>query len=398
MQCEVSEGIVLLGDPHLGKGLSKGISSPGVMNSRITDQINLLDWVLEQAIAKLAGHIVITGDVFEDTKPHHSLIALFIAWCKRCEANDIQVHIIQGNHDMLRTGLLNTSSLDVIIESDMPTTSVYKDVATIFIGTAAITLIPFRDRKFFNLNSNAEAVVKMSDLIAYELASIPSYYRKILVGHLAIEGAIYIGDEVDDVANELICPLSMFAGYDYVWMGHIHKQQVIQERTKTQPHIAHIGSMDISDFGETNETKVIIHIDNTIDTITLPTRAFKKIAVSIPADVKDGTQYVIDQLATMDDVSNSILRVEIQLASSETLPIDRGLIEKHLYTNNAFNVSGITQSKAMASVKKQENKLTTTMDVASSIKTWIITRLPEEKQQAVLELALDCHSKWKEAQ
>ena len=40
-----------------------------------------------------------------------------------------------------------------------------------------------------------------------------------MVGHLAIEGSLFVGDEVDDVANELFCELAMFEGYDCVWIG-----------------------------------------------------------------------------------------------------------------------------------------------------------------------------------
>ena len=390
--------LLIIPDPHLGKGLNLGkVGIGNQMNSRLADQLGLLDWILTQAIARAIDHIIITGDVFDEVKPSPSLIALFIAWLKRCESNDIHVHIIQGNHDMLRSGMNNSSSLDVIIESDMPNVSVYKDITTIFIEGTAITLVPFRDRKFFNLNSCTEALNQVASILAYELASIPSHYRKILIGHLAIEGAIYIGDEVDDVANELICPLSMFAGYDYVWMGHIHKHQTLQSKTATRPLIAHVGSMDISDFGEIDETKVIITIDDAIETITLPTRALKKVPISIPADIKDGTQFVIEQLAMLTNLSGSIIRVEIHIASPETLPIDRNAIEKALYASNVFNVSNITQNKVPTTVKKKEAALTTSMDVPSSIKTWITSKVPDTKQADTLTLALDCNREMQEA-
>jgi exonuclease SbcD len=389
---------LIVPDIHIGKSLSLGrVSIGSQMNSRLTDQLALLDWILAHAIARAINHIIITGDVFDDVKPAPYLLALFISWLKKCEANDIHVHIIQGNHDMLRTGTNNASSLDVIIEADLPTVSVYKDITTIFVGTTAITLVPFRDRKFFNLDSNSAALDYVSNILAYELASIPSHYRKILVGHLAIEGAIYIGDEVDDVANELICPLDMFAGYDYVWMGHIHKHQTLQTKTANRPLIAHVGSMDISDFGEVGESKVIITIDEIIETITLPTRVLMKAPIVIPADIKDGTQFVIDQLAAISNLSNAIVRVEIQISSPETLPLDRNAIEKVLYTAGVFNVSGILQSKTTTTVKKKEAALTTSMDVPSSIKTWITSKVPEAMQEAALTVSIDCHREMLEA-
>jgi DNA repair exonuclease SbcCD nuclease subunit len=386
---------VILGDPHVGKNLAQGRAGIGsVLNSRIVDQLDLLDWTLEQTLCRGGHHIIITGDIFEDTKPAPYLLALFISWLKKCEDNGIQVHIIQGNHDMLRTGMQNTSSLDVIIESDLPNVSVYKDITTVFIDDTAFTFVPFRDRKFFGMNSNAEAVSHLSNIIAYELASIPNEYRKVLIGHLAIEGSMFVGDEVDDVANELFCPLSMFAGYDYVWMGHVHKPQVMQTKTASRPHVAHIGSMDISNFKEVDEEKILVLLDDGFQTLPLPTRPLKKIAITVPADTKNPTQFVIDQVSKVD-LSRSITKIEVQFAAPDLLPIDRDTLEKHLYSKGTFNVSGITQSKTPSIIKKDDT-LNTTMSIPASIKTWIETHIQEDKQAAALELALDCYREYEE--
>ncbi|MDR9826287.1 hypothetical protein RCJ22_11765, partial [Vibrio sp. FNV 38] len=143
----------------------------------------------------------------------------------------------------------------------------------------------------------------------YELASIPLTYKKILVGHLAIEGSIPVGDEIDDMANELFCPLDMFNGYDYVWMGHVHKPQVMK---KTNPRIEHVGSMDLSNFGETDQKKYIVIVDcfshdKDFEIEYLPTRPLKKLTVTVPKDTEDTTAYVLDELKKLDgDFNRSI--------------------------------------------------------------------------------------------
>ena len=147
------------------------------------------------------------------------------------------------------------------------------------IGSSAFTIAPFRDRKSFGSPSNSEAINILRETFTYELASIPITYKKIMIGHLAIEGSIPVGDEIDDMANELFCPLDMFNGYDYVWMGHVHKPQIMK---KSNPYIAHIGSMDISNFGETDQKKyiVIINCDSGVkdfDIEYLPTRPLVKL-------------------------------------------------------------------------------------------------------------------------
>ena len=182
---------ILLGNPHIGKNMSQGKAGIGNnLNSRVADQFSLLEHVLERALENEADHIIITGDCFEDQKPHPSLIAMFIAWLKKCQAYHIHVYIILGNHDMLRSGSNFTSSLDIISEAELDNISVYKNTNTIIIGTSAFTLMPFRDRKSFAVASNAEAISILRDSLTYELACIPSTYKKILVGHLAIDGSI----------------------------------------------------------------------------------------------------------------------------------------------------------------------------------------------------------------
>lgn len=226
---------IILGDVHLGKSMAIGkVGLGSALNSRIADQLNLLDWTLDQAIEHNADHIIITGDIFEEPKPSPLLITLFIAWLKKCQAHEVYVHIIMGNHDILRSGNVYTSPLDIISEVELENVNIYKNINSICIDSTAFTFLPFRDRKSFNVNSNTQAIKLLQESLVYELAGIPATYKKILVGHLAIEGSIPVGDEIDDLTNELFCPVNMFTGYDYVWMGHVHKPQVM---SKT-PYIA----------------------------------------------------------------------------------------------------------------------------------------------------------------
>jgi exonuclease SbcD len=389
---------IILGDPHVGKGLSIGKSGIGAtLNSRIVDQLNLLDWTLERAIEYHVDHIIITGDVFEDPKPLPSLITHFIAWLKKCQVYGIHVHIVMGNHDVFRNGFVYNSTLDIISEVDLDNVDVYKDINTITIGTTAFTLVPYRDRKAFSVPSNAEAIALVRDSLVYELAAIPITYRKVLIGHLAIEGSIPVGDEIDDLTNELFCPLDMFQGYDYVWMGHVHKPQVMQ---KANPYIAHIGSMDISNFGETDHKKHIVIFncdeDNGWIAEDLPTRQLKKVAITVPKDTEDTTAYVLDELKKLGSVDKAIVRVEIGLGAPELTSVNKSTIEKYLSSQGAFNITGISESRKLALIKKDiNNTIDTKMDVPAAIKTYGQTYVPDKERPAFIELAMEIHNLYK---
>lgn len=389
---------IILGDVHLGKGTNIGKGGVGsTLNSRIVDQLNLLDWTLDRAVENHADHIIITGDVFEEPRPHPGLITLFIAWLKKCQVYHVNVHIIVGNHDILRNGLVSTSPLDIVSEVELEGISVYKDINTIILGTTAFTLVPFRDRKSFSVNSNAEAISLVRNSLVYELASIPTTYRKVLIGHLAIEGSIPIGDEIDDLTNELFCPLDMFQGYDYVWMGHVHKPQVMK---KKDPFIAHIGSMDISNFGETDHAKHIV-IFNCEETDTwskefLPTRPLQKIAISVPKDIEDTTAYVLDEIKKAGVQDKAIVKVEVSLTSPELKSINKSTIEKYLTGHGAFNVNAIYESKKVNLIKKDNtNNIDSKMDVVAAIKTYAKTYVDDDLRSSFIELAMDIHNIYK---
>lgn len=388
---------IILGDIHLGKGVNLGKSNIGAgLNSRVEDQLNLLDWTLEKAVESMAGHIIITGDVFEEPKPHPSLITLFISWLKKCQAYNIHTHIILGNHDILRSGFVYSSPLDIVTEVDLESVSIYKQIDTILIGASSFTFVPFRDRKSFASKTNLEALEILKQSLIYELAGSPVTYKKILVGHLAIEGSIPIGDEIDDLTNEIFCPISMFNGFDYVWMGHVHKPQIMN---KVNPFIAHIGSMDISNFGETDHKKHIVIVDcdaHSYEIEYLPTRSLKKILINVPKGTDDTTKFVLDKLESMDGIDKSIVRLDLVLDDPELKSVNKSIIDKSLLKLGAFNVSGISESKKSSIIKKDTNNtINTNMDVVSAIKAFAKSQIEESKQSDFINLAVNIVNKFK---
>lgn len=391
---------LILGDIHLGKSQTIGKNNIGTnLNSRVADQLNILDWVLDQSIASESDNIILTGDIWEEPKPNINLITNFISWLKKCELHNINVHIISGNHDVLRTGYIYTSPLDIISEAEISNVHIYKDIDTINIGKTYFTFMPFRDRKSLGAQTISEALNILSNTLNYELSIIPATYQKIVVGHLAIEGSIPIGDEIDDISNELLCPLNMFNGYDYVWMGHVHNPQVLK---KENPYISHIGSMDISNFGETDHKKIIVIVDcekklKSFETKNIPTRSLKKISVSVPKDVEDSTDYVLKEIDKIKkELKNSIVKVDVSLSDSELKSVNKGVIEKFLSENGTFNICGISESKKLNLIKKDDSKsIDTKVDIISAIRKYSDLYIDEKNREKFIEMCTDIYSVYK---
>jgi exonuclease SbcD len=382
---------LILGDCHIGKGLS--IGRPGIgssLNSRVADQFNILEWTLERAIEFYASNIILTGDVFDDPKPHPQLISMFISWLKKCTDNDINVHIIAGNHDVLRSGQFYVSALDIISSFDMDGVFIYKYMSTLHTPGASFTLMPFRDRRSFNTDSNAAAIKIMQDKMPYELSGIDLSHAKIVIGHLAIEGSIPVGDEIDDMTNELFCPVSMFKGYDYTWMGHVHKPQTM---SKT-PFVAHIGSMDLSDFGEADHRKLIVVFNpknsNPYKYLEIPTRPLNQISVSVPASITDTTSYVIKELNNKRlDLTKSIVRLNVSLDSSDTVNMDRTTIEKCLNDLGAFHICRINEERKITPIKKSAatDGIDSTVNESTAIKMYADANVDEHMKNDFVALA-----------
>jgi DNA repair exonuclease SbcCD nuclease subunit len=234
------------------------------------------------------------------------------------------------------------------------------------------------------------------------LADIPNNYDRVLVGHLALEGSLFVGDEIDDYANELMCPLDMFTGYDYVWMGHVHKPQV---RSK-KPYVAHIGSLDISDFGETDHQKILVLYNPELSTkfieIPVPSRPLRKVNISVPTQT-EALPYIVEQLNTIHETSSfkdAIVRVEIKLSDAEAKNTNRSIIEKTIYDLGAFYICNISETRNITVVPiNKQSTVENTINPKAAIKLWSEQyKFDSEEDKiayinAAIEIITDCSTK-----
>jgi DNA repair exonuclease SbcCD nuclease subunit len=401
---------LILGDIHLGKGTSIGKSAElGHLNSRIQDQIDLLDWAFDKCQETKTKLIAITGDVYQDFRPHPAVIGIFMRWLKKCERDGIEVHIVMGNHDILRSGQYVVSALDLVSELEMDYATVYKNFTRLELDDFTIVFVPFRDKRMYESKTKDESIIALTAELA-KVIEEPSSKTKVAIGHLAFEGSIPIGDEISDTMNELYVPPEMFEWFDFVWMGHIHHPQVIQHHN---PYAAHIGSLDRSDFSksEVDNNKIAILLDseskNKFIEIQLPTRALRPVKIDIPPG-KDSTEFVINELCLMSkrlDFKGSITRLEIQLNGAELENVDRDKVESYLKNNlEVHHICGFTEMRCISAIQiDPEDVFDNTMEIDQSINKWADTRKNifdndserEEFKKAAHEIRLEYEDKYR---
>jgi exonuclease SbcD len=372
---------LILGDLHLGKSISIGKSAElGQLNSRIQDQVDLLDWAFEQCKTDDIKVIAVTGDVYQDFRPHPAVIGIFMRWLKKCERAGIQVHVVMGNHDILRSGQYVVSALDLVSELEMEGATVHKNFGRLELDDFTIVFIPFRDKRMYDVKTKDEAVLAISNELA-KVISEPSDKIKVAIGHLAFDGSIPVGDEVSDNMNELFISPEMLSWFDFAWMGHIHHPQVIQHHN---PYAAHVGSLDRSDFSrsEVENDKIAIvldskHPDKFLE-LALSTRPLRPVTIEVPVG-KDSTEFVINELCLLSKkliFKDSITRLDIQLNSAELENVDREKVESYLKNNlEVFHICGFSETRYMSLIQiDPEDAFDNTMEISQTINKWADTR------------------------
>jgi exonuclease SbcD len=378
---------LIVGDVHLDKGTSIGKNyGPGKINSRNEDKFRLLKWVQNKAIEYNVKNVVFTGDVFENYNVDNILIQLFFSYLKSYEAFNINVHIILGNHDIKRIGSDYHSILNLINIVEFPNCKVYSEIFTQEIDEGFITFIPFRDRKSLNAENNSLGIEKLEKLLPSKTT-----FPHICVGHLTLEGSLYVGDEIDDLHNELHCPIEIFSSkFNATFMGHIHKPQVMSQ----DPLVCHVGSLDISDFGEVNQEKIIYLYDSDrkdpVVKLDVPTRPLRKLEVVIPEEV-DPTQYllnVLDNEESKKTFYDSILNLEIKFEDPKQ-KIDLKKINQVLDKYSLHNLTGIIESRVKNVVSTDKrNNLNASMSPKEAFKDWLDSReLTDNNKSRILQLA-----------
>ena len=390
---------LILGDLHIGRSLHMGKPAElGNLNSRIQDQINLLDWAYDFCIENSVRFIIITGDVYQDHKPHPAVIGLFMCWLKKCERSGIQIHVVMGNHDILRSGQYVTSALDLVSELELYYANVHKNITRLELGNDfTVVLIPFRDKRMYETKNTEDALKKL----ASELKPIieePSSKIKVCIGHLALDGSLSIGDEISDHLNEIYAPPEMFEWFDYVWMGHIHHPQVIQHHN---PYAAHVGSLDRSDFHKTEveNEKIAILLDpaaeNNFKELVLPTRPLRPVRVDVPPG-KDSTEFVINELCLLSkkvQFKDSITRLQIQLNGPDLESVNKGKVEAYLKDHlEVHHICGYSESRTISMIQiDPEDVFDNTMEIAQAINKWAETRDHFEDDQEREEFKVAAH-------
>lgn len=241
-----------LADLHLGKRLNDF--------SFLEDQVRLLCQVEEIARSERADAVLIAGDVYQKASPQSEAMAAFDQFITRLKEMGLAVFVISGNHDSAQrisyfSSLLKNSGVYVSEAFDGRLQQVLLQDEH---GEIAVSLLPFLKpiqlRRFYP----DEKIETYQDAVQAVLRHSPvdTAKRNVLVCHQFITGAETSDSEEKTVGGLDNIDAAVFADFDYVALGHIHKPQQCARET-----LRYAGSLMKYSFSEVNQKKSVTVVE-----------------------------------------------------------------------------------------------------------------------------------------
>ena len=255
-----------LSDLHIGKKVNDF--------SMMEDQKYILSQIIEIIKEQKVEGVWIAGDIYDKSIPSAEAVQLFDEFLTELAGLKLPVFAISGNHDSAEriafgARLMNTCRIymspvydgsisPVILQDDYGEIAIYQ---LPFIKPALVRHVyDTKDSAAASASSEcrAEAVITYQDAVrtAIEHMQIDGKRRNVLLSHQFVTGAIRSDSEDISVGGIDNVDSSVFDGFDYVALGHIHNAQHIGRDT-----IRYCGTPLKYSFSESNHTKYAVIVD-----------------------------------------------------------------------------------------------------------------------------------------
>ena len=206
-----------LSDLHIGKRVNE--------ISMIEEQEHILNQILQIIDDEKPDAVIIAGDVYDKSVPTTEAVELLDSFLFRLSKRDAEVFIISGNHDSSERLAFGSRLID---QSGIHIAPVYRgEVAKHFVNGVNIYLLPFIKPAHVRPYFEDEKINTYNDAlrVAVNAMNIDPAQRNILVTHQFVTGSSRTESEDVSVGGTDNIDAEVFADFDYVALGHIHRPQ-----------------------------------------------------------------------------------------------------------------------------------------------------------------------------
>jgi len=212
-----------ISDLHIGKRVGE--------ISMIEDQAYILAEIIRMADSERPDAVLIAGDVYDKSVPSAEAVTLFDDFLFQLSRRRIPALIISGNHDSperLAFGgrLLEGAGIHLSPVYDGHVSPVMlKDEH----GAVFFWLLPFIKPAHVKRFDPEETIESYTDAVRTAIAKmgVDHGMRNVLVAHQFVTGAATCESEEISVGGSDNVDASVFDGFDYVALGHLHGPQNI---------------------------------------------------------------------------------------------------------------------------------------------------------------------------
>ena len=247
--------LIHLSDLHLGKRLNEF--------SLLEDQAFILMKILNVIDEERPDAVLIAGDVYDKSVPSAEAVELFDDFLVRLAERRLQVFVISGNHDSPERLAFGGRLMDASGVHLSPVYNGHVKPLTLkdAFGSVNIYMLPFvkpgHVRRFFP----DKKIETYTDALAVAIEDMhPDFsQRNVLLAHQFVTGAERSESEELSVGGLDNVDASVFDGFDYVALGHIHgPQNVASARIRycgtplkySFSEAKHVKSVTVAELGE----------------------------------------------------------------------------------------------------------------------------------------------------
>lgn len=241
-----------LSDLHLGKRVNEF--------SMLEDQAYILKEILNIIDEQKVEAVLIAGDIYDKVIPFAEAVRLLDDFLTRIAARELSVFLISGNHDSAErvafgSRLMSSRQiyLSPVFESDVEPITISDRY-----GEINIYMLPFVKPSLVKRVYPEEEIITYQDAVnaAVQHMQIDTDKRNVLLAHQFVTGAARCDSEELSVGGLDDVDASIFDGFDYVALGHLHGPQKIGKET-----VRYSGTPLKYSFSEANQKKAAVIVD-----------------------------------------------------------------------------------------------------------------------------------------
>lgn len=244
--------LIHLSDLHLGKRVNEF--------SMLEDQAYILNEIINIIDSITLDGVIIAGDIYDKSVPSAEAVELFDDFLFRLTKRNLKVFVISGNHDSAEriafgSRFMNKSG---IYMSPVYSGTVEPVTLTDAFGDINIYMLPFIKPSNVRRYYPESEITSYTDAlkIAVDNMNINKAKRNILITHQFVTGASRTESEEISVGGTDNVDASVFKDFDYVALGHIHRNQKC-----VSDNIRYSGTPLKYSFSEAKDKKEAIILD-----------------------------------------------------------------------------------------------------------------------------------------